>query len=146
LNIRIENTRIITSTYQKPLNLYLYIPPSSAHPPSCFKGLIHGEICRYWLQNTAQNYENLATNFIKRLLDRGHTLEMIKPLLLQAAAALDSDVYTTRSKSESNTLFFHLPYHPKGIQRQTVRRLFNSILQPHVPFENMQVAISRPKT
>ncbi len=44
LHIQIDHNRIITKTHQKELNLYLYIPPTSAHPASCFKGLITGEI------------------------------------------------------------------------------------------------------
>ena len=39
-----------------------------------------------------------------RLQDRGHQLETIKPLLLQAAAALDSDIYKNHS-SQSPTLY-----------------------------------------
>ena len=44
LTITINEGKIHTTTYQKPLNLYLYIPPLSAHPHSCIKGLITGEI------------------------------------------------------------------------------------------------------
>jgi hypothetical protein len=44
LNINIKDSTISFSTYQKPLNLYLYLPPLSAHPPSCLKGLIKGEV------------------------------------------------------------------------------------------------------
>jgi hypothetical protein len=40
------NDKIQTTTFQKELNLYLYIPPTSAHPSSCFKGLITGELVR----------------------------------------------------------------------------------------------------
>lgn len=80
-----------------------------------------------------------------RLTARGHKLESIAPLLLQAAAALDSETANIQAKPVSNTLYFHLPYHSYGIQRQTFRCLYNEILQPHVPYDNMQVAISRPK-
>jgi predicted DNA-binding protein (UPF0251 family) len=52
LNIQLKDQKIITSTYQKAMNLYLYIPPLSAHPPSCLKGLIAGEMRLYWLQKT----------------------------------------------------------------------------------------------
>jgi hypothetical protein len=38
-----ENT-ITSCTYQKQLNLYLYIPPTSAHPSSCFTGKNVGNI------------------------------------------------------------------------------------------------------
>jgi hypothetical protein len=42
LQINIMNNNIQTSIYQKELNLYLCIPPTSAHPTSCFKGLVTG--------------------------------------------------------------------------------------------------------
>ncbi len=57
LDIQLQNKRFIFKTYQKDMNLYLYIPPSSAHPPSCFKGLIAGELRRYWLQNNPNNFQ-----------------------------------------------------------------------------------------
>jgi len=54
LHINIVQDQIQTKTFQKELNLYLYIPPTSAHPSSCFKGLITGELIRYWTQNTQE--------------------------------------------------------------------------------------------
>ena len=49
-NLTLNNHRTIsTSTYQKPMNLYLYRPPSSAQPPSILFGLIYGTLHRfYW--------------------------------------------------------------------------------------------------
>jgi len=44
LTLNLQNSRIYTRTYQKEMNLYLYIPAHSAHPPSCLKGLILGEM------------------------------------------------------------------------------------------------------
>jgi len=64
LNISIEKGSIVTSTYQKDMNLYLYIRPSSAHPPSCFKGLIAGEPRRYFIQNNKEGFEAMLTKFI----------------------------------------------------------------------------------
>jgi hypothetical protein len=52
LTITINEGKIDTTTYQKPLNLYLYILPLYAHPHSCIKGLITGEILQYWNQNS----------------------------------------------------------------------------------------------
>ncbi len=37
LNIEINHSGLQFSTFQKPLNLHLYIPPLSAHPQSCLK-------------------------------------------------------------------------------------------------------------
>ncbi len=85
LHIKLQNATITTETYQKSMNLYLYIPPLSAHPQSCFKGLIHGELRRYWIQNNPFNFQTILLKFIQRLTDRGHTIEQLTPLLMQAA-------------------------------------------------------------
>jgi hypothetical protein len=42
LTISIENGRISTSIYSKPLSLHLYIPPNSCHAPGIAKALILG--------------------------------------------------------------------------------------------------------
>jgi hypothetical protein len=65
LNITIKNSFLEFSTYQKPMNLYLYLPPLSAHPLSCLQGLIRGELKRYWLQNNIENFKELVIKFIQ---------------------------------------------------------------------------------
>jgi hypothetical protein len=67
LNIEIKHGSLHFSTFQKPLNLHLYIPPLSAHPQSCLKGLIAGELRRYWIQNSPTDFQTLVTKFIERL-------------------------------------------------------------------------------
>jgi hypothetical protein len=47
-------------------------------------------------------------------------------------------------KDASNTLYIHWRYHPAGIQRSDIRQIYNKTLQPHLPYDNMRVAISRP--
>ena len=42
LVIKIEGSRIITSTYQKPVNLYFYLAVSSAHSKSMVKSAVYG--------------------------------------------------------------------------------------------------------
>jgi hypothetical protein len=74
LSIQKGTTGISFETFQKPMNLYLYIPPLSVHPSSCFKGLIFGKIRRYWTQNNPRKFQEILLNFIWRLLDRGHSL------------------------------------------------------------------------
>ena len=45
LTIRLNDTnRIETSTYQKPMNLHLYIPQASAHPLGLGKAMIYGPL------------------------------------------------------------------------------------------------------
>jgi len=146
LNVTIQDSSITFSTFQKPLNLYLYLPPLSAHPHSCLKGLIKGELNRYWLQSSPENFQNLVANFIKRLTARGHSVEHLTPLLLQAATTLDTTVNTkARQNDEDTTFFIHWRHHPKGLQRYDNRALYNTILQPHLDFTNTTLAIPRPK-
>ena len=75
------------------MNLYLYIPLLSAHPSSCFKGLIFGELRRYWTQNNPIKFQEMLLNFIHRILDRSHSLQVLTPLLTQVAATLDSTTW-----------------------------------------------------
>jgi hypothetical protein len=146
LEINLQGNTIATRTYQKDMNLYLYIPPLLAHPPSCFKGLITGEVRRCWLQNNPENFQMILIKFIERLLARGHTLDKITPLIRNAATTLDNKGINllTKPSDPDNIIFIHKTYHPNGIQRKDIRRLYQSILEPHLDFEKMTVAISRP--
>ena len=48
MTISIQDSIISTKTYQKEGNPYLYINPSSAHPPGMIKGVIFGSIKFYF--------------------------------------------------------------------------------------------------
>jgi hypothetical protein len=146
LNVTIKNSTITASTYQKPLNLYLYIPPRSAHPYSCLKGLIKGELGRYWLQNQPADFQDLVTQFLIRLHNRGHTIEQLSPIFSRAASSLESNQHRSQNKMENNdTLYLHWEHHPKGLQRKTLRQIYNTTLRSVNPFQNMTMAVSRPK-
>ena len=90
LNIIIQDSSVLFSTNQKPLNLYLYIPPLSAHPLSCLMGLIKGKLSRYWLQNQPTDFQRVVTKCIEKLNARGNSTEHLNPLLLQGTASIDS--------------------------------------------------------
>ncbi len=148
LTITIKNQRLTTLTYQKPLNLYLYIPPMSAHPSSCFKGLVIGEIYRYWLQNTEEkDFINITTNFILRLLQRGHQITQILPILYNAAANIDNrnTKHKPIASNPDDTLFIHWRFHPLNINNNTIRQIYNNTLKGFDGFQQMRLAISRPK-
>ena len=44
LTITIKKGEISTSLFEKPLNLHLYIPPHSAHPPGLLPGIVHSTL------------------------------------------------------------------------------------------------------
>lgn len=56
-----ESYKINTKTYQKAMNLYQYIPPSSAHPKNIMKGIVYSLLRQYKLQNT------LKSDYIQKL-------------------------------------------------------------------------------
>jgi len=85
LELELHNSSIITRTFQKKMNLYLYIPLLPVHPLRCLKSFITGEL----LQNNQMDFQNILCKFIKRLTERGHTLKSLKPILEQAALHLN---------------------------------------------------------
>ena len=71
LTISINNEgNITTKTYQKEMNLYLYIPPHSAHPPGMLNSLLIGCLRRYWLQYTnIEDFKQISKQLVHQLLD-----------------------------------------------------------------------------
>jgi hypothetical protein len=145
LSIKLTGSTIKTKTYQKDLNLYLYIPPSSAHPPSCLKGLMSWEMRRYWLQNDPQDFEKIMIKFIEHLIARGHSLNNLNHLLMNAAATLDNPCQRETHNHNKNILYIHWEYHPLRIQRRDIREIYSETLEPFLNYDKITVAIARPK-
>jgi hypothetical protein len=146
LTLSISESKILTKTFQKDMNLYLNIPASSAHPPSCLKGLIMGEMRHYWIQTNKDNFEAMLSKFILRLTERGHKIENLIPILVQAPASLDSSTTPHHSSrtNDDQTLYLHWSYHPHGIQNTKLHQLYNKYLAPVLNYDNMVIAMSRP--
>jgi hypothetical protein len=165
LTLTLENGHITTKTYQKPMNLYLYIPPTSAHPTSCYKGLIVGNFLRFRKQNNDANFCNLLGNFAHHLIARGHSLNAVKNHFKKAADIIDKKALqqlkqttatpqtsqlttTTNADPEiaNRSLYLHWEYHPHGIQKDKLRAIYNDTIQNCNPFANgMTIALSRPQ-
>jgi hypothetical protein len=146
LELELQNSTVITKTFQKKMNLYLYIPPLSAHPPSCLKGLNTGELRRYWLQNNNIDFGQILCKFITRLAERGHTIDNLRPLFEQAALRLDRkpNQQTNTTATNDNTIFLHRTYHPFGPSRNIIRYAFQQILEPVLDYDRMIIATARP--
>lgn len=144
---------ISTKTYQKMMNLYLYLPSNSAHPPGALKGLIVGNLQRYWRQNTNKSdYINIVKLFILRLVARGYTLDILTPIFNDASNyinnKLDETSYSTTDsqiEDQRETLFFHTEYHPRDLSRRIIRELYNKHLAEYSGFKNFTVCYSRPR-
>ena len=123
LTISIENGKIVTSLYSKPLALYLYLPPHSCHAPGVLTGLVFGMILRiHRLCSKEEDIDKELHLFVSRLLDRGYDLDKLKPLI--SKAIYNAQSYLAKSKEQRERLTkkkeeaaksqvnFHLPFHP----------------------------------
>jgi hypothetical protein len=119
LSIRIDGQKIHTTLYQKAMNLHLYIPPHSAHPPGVLTGVVLGGIHRiYTLCSDSQDIKKLLKEFYKRLAVRGYKRSALEPLFvkgLQLQIARQTAQSTTKPQIRSiddNTVFLHIKYNP----------------------------------
>ena len=119
-------------THQKSLNLYLYIPPHSAHPPGVLRSLIHGLLRKYWIQNSdTVDFQNITKLLFQRLCDRGHNPHQLYPLFVNAAKSIDSkqiqnSIVHTPSSSTHNNIFLKWRYHPDGVTRKDIQKIYKS--------------------
>lgn len=135
LTIWIDNDsrRIKYKTYQKEMNLYLYIPQHSASPPGLLRSLVYSLLGTYKRQNSyKEDFNLMVSRLFERLITRGYNRETLTTLFMEVATKLDSPSYKSkksRSKPSSkapeiNQLFFHLPYHPKGVSRRFIQQQY----------------------
>ena len=146
LTINIDkNGHISTKTYQKPMNLFLYIPNNSSHPPGMTKSLIYGLLRTYYIQNTHhQDFINNAIKLYRRLLHRGHTRTNLNIMFTEAANTINNKFNhnqtpqiqinphknnTKTTTTNNNNVFIHLPFHPRDISRKQIRINFQQTME-----------------
>jgi hypothetical protein len=169
LTISIENGRVSTSTYSKPLSLHIYIPPNSCHTPGIANALILGHTLRVLrLCSKQSDINDELRNFYHRLIARGHSPTTILPLLATAETnARDRVAYKkttvwndTKVRSDNDALIFHLPFHPSNPPSQHIQSLWRDIIATppdaeklanlinysghRIPISKLIVAYSRP--
>jgi hypothetical protein len=72
---------IQTTLFEKPLNIYLYLPPHSAHPPGILTGLIYSMIRRvYHLTSDPINCQTFLRKFYTHLRYCGYPKNTLLPL------------------------------------------------------------------
>ena len=118
------NSNIQYKLFEKALNLYLYLPPNSAHPPGILKGLIYGMVLR--MHRLTSDKSSLTSNVIalyRRLRQRGYSPAVLRPIFL--SAVFRSDKKQEQTKSTAKLLFLHLPFNPADPPASTWRHLFH---------------------
>jgi hypothetical protein len=129
LTLTLDHHRIVTRLYEKPLNLYLYIPPHSAHPPGILSGMITGYVTRVFrLTSTSTDREASIRKFYRRLCDRGYTPCTLRPLFHDALRRAQTRRCEPTDDQEER-IFLHLQYHPYDPSSRTLQRLFREYLR-----------------
>jgi hypothetical protein len=111
--------------YQKPMNLYLYLPSCSFHPVAVKRGFIRAELARLRLRCTSDtDYTTVRDAFYQRLGARGYSHSFLTDCF---DIALDRSVlvkrhcrYNAHPKQSSHEapapLLFSVPYSERSIQ------------------------------
>lgn len=165
LTIQIADGKIHTTLFEKALNLHLYIPPHSAHPPGVLKGLIMGGVMRmHTLCSSPEDVQQKLRLLFRRLRARGYNSDDIIPIFSKAVTnAKDYMKNGPRRKADDlskKRVFFHLEYHPNDPPSSVVQQYWRQnfltppsqrplpLVRNHadhpVEVEQMTVAYSRP--
>lgn len=155
-----DDRRISTKTFQKAMNLFLYIPPVSSHSNCVLYGLIFGQLRRFWLQNSlTDDYIHCARAFQNHLLARGHDSDNIQSLFRLAAAQFDQpsrlEPATPTGPTTDATVFLHMEFHPRQIERMDIQKVFREVCagplhdtankeKQQTGIERLTIAHSRP--
>ena len=91
LNIIINKGNLLTYTYEKPHNLFLYIPFTSSHSSFCKRSLIWSLCYRFYhLNDRDQDYILQVNKLYKRLLKRGYPPANTKRIIIEATQQLEN--------------------------------------------------------
>ena len=150
LTITIKKGEISTSLFEKPLNLHLYIPPHSAHPPGLLPGIVQGTLFRIFTLCSDHEDRILHTKvFFKRLQAWGYKSDQIKQLFYKAISrAKQYSGPTTATENDHSTVIFHLPFHPNDPPSYKIQQAWrDTIASPkyHMPLPDMRNQKSRAK-
>ena len=132
LTLSIRDGRITTSLYEKPLNLHLYIPPSSAHPPGLISGMVFGMLHRiHTLCTDPADQIHRSKTFFHQLQRRGWKRDVLLPLFIDGIKK--AKIYTGEfiDRSNTTTIFFPLAYHPQDPPSRDIQRIWrNDLSEP----------------
>jgi hypothetical protein len=105
LNINLLNRNgqvsIETSTYQKPMNIYQYIPWSSAHPVAVKRAFVKAELLRFCRNSTSRDaYAKTVRLFYGRLRARGYPPRWLNSTFAEVVWNRDHD-HAVKPKEKS---------------------------------------------
>ena len=138
LTLQIVDGHIQTKTYQKPINLYQYITPSSAHPPWMIQGIITSMIKGYYHQNTnLDDFWEVSMKFYRNMKARGWDRKLLEPMFITAynKAKAQPEHQSNANLEEvkpKERMILHLEYHPNDIPRKLIRRTWDKYCREYL--------------
>ena len=148
MTISIDKSNCIETTlFEKRLNLHLYIPPHSAHPPGLLLGIVYGTLFRIFTL-CSDNEDKLQRTkvFFKRLIARGYKVNEIRPLFHKAITRAKAYSGPTQDEDDDhNSVILHLPFHPNDPASSRIQAEWRThVAKPQwkLPLEHMK----NPKT
>ena len=141
--IAIHGDRIITSLYEKAMNLYLYIPPHSDRLLGVLTRLVSGNIlCIYFLCSKQEDINLCMKEFYVRLLFRGYQRELLIPeftgFITRACAFIKCGCVqrcaADQDRDTRGRVLFCLKYHPKDLTSKYLQNKWRQHLL-HLPWE-----------
>lgn len=126
VTLTIDNGNIDSMLFEKALNLYLYLPPHSNHPPGVLKGLIRGMFLRVSrLTSNEQLRHAQLKRFFHRLLLRGYSFEFLRPLF----RPLEQRPHVTATDNAMNRpIYLHLPFHSQDPSSRLIQSSFRQTM------------------
>jgi hypothetical protein len=129
LNISIVNHRLETTLFEKAMNLHLYIPPKSAHPPGVLTGLVMGMIFRIFvLCSNSHDRTRKTQDFFRHLVYRGYKADQLIPIFRKGVINAIAYDGTPRTSSRTGTIIFKIPYHPQNPPSTDLQRVWRDTL------------------
>ena len=102
LTVTINQGYITTKTYEKPHNLYLYIPFTSSHSSYCKKSIIWSLCYRYFMLNDSNDdYINQVIKLYNRITRRGYPPSNTKQIIVEATQFLERKTKQISSKNSN---------------------------------------------
>jgi len=159
LTLTIKDNRLVSKTYQKTMNLYLYIPFASSHSQGCIKCIIYGLFNIYFAQNTnRKDYVHFVGLLYRHICLRGWDLDFISSLLIEASTHIEAKATVppqlqqptaTTGTKINDEIYIHSQYHPDDITRRELRSIYDENFDTHfkstLGIKRAIVAYSRPK-
>jgi hypothetical protein len=131
LTFTVENNGLIrTNLYEKPMNLHMYLPPHSAHPPGVLRGLIYGMVGRiYRLCSEPSDRDAHLHKFYRHLLHRGHKPPKVLPIFTSAIhSIMNPPEPALQQQVSSRPMLFKLEYHPEDPPSHALQHIWRTTL------------------